>query len=167
MPCSKPTSRPPRPIEEGICACSPPPLRRRRPRGDRKGHETDERALDVGILDEFKEIAGLVGGGRFGPPVYWLHAPAVECIGKGKAHRSYEFGVRVTVATTLRRSKGDQFIALWRRLPEAPYGGHTLATVIREIESQISANLARLVADRGYRGHNAASEDRFKVYISG
>jgi IS5 family transposase len=35
------------------------------------------------------------------PKVYSLHAPEVECIGKGKAHRPYEFGVKVSVATTL------------------------------------------------------------------
>jgi hypothetical protein len=34
----------------------------------------------------------------------------VECIGKGKAHRPYEFGVKVSVATTARRSKGGQFV---------------------------------------------------------
>ena len=43
--------------------------------------------------------------------VYSLHAPEVECIGKGKAHRPYEFGVKVSAATTLNRSKGGQFIA--------------------------------------------------------
>jgi hypothetical protein len=36
-----------------------------------------------------------------GPKVYSLHAPEVECIGKGKAHRPYEFGVKVSVATTI------------------------------------------------------------------
>ena len=36
-----------------------------------------------------------------GPKVYSLHAPEVECIGKGKAHKPYEFGVKVSVATTL------------------------------------------------------------------
>jgi hypothetical protein len=35
-----------------------------------------------------------------GPKVYSLHAPEVECIGKGKAHGPYEFGVKVSVATT-------------------------------------------------------------------
>ena len=34
-----------------------------------------------------------------GPKVYSLHAPEVECIGKGKAHRPYEFGVKLSVAT--------------------------------------------------------------------
>ena len=90
-----------------------------------------------------------------GKKVYSLHAPEVECIGKGKAHRPYEFGVKVSLATTLNRSKGGQFIAHAKALPGNPYDGHTLATVIPEIETQIGANLARIVADRGYRGHNA------------
>src|SRR5271166_4039143 len=86
-----------------------------------------------------------------GPKVYSLHAPEVECIGKGKAHRPYEFGVKVSLATTLHRSNGGQFIAHARALPGNPYDGHTLATVIPEIEAQIGANLTRIVADRGYR----------------
>ena len=28
--------------------------------------------------------------------VYSVHAPEVECIGKGKAHKRYEFGVKVS-----------------------------------------------------------------------
>ena len=42
-----------------------------------------------------------------GPKVYSLHAPEVECIGKGKAHRPYEFGVKVSVATTLSTPRAD------------------------------------------------------------
>jgi hypothetical protein len=90
-----------------------------------------------------------------GQKVYSLHATEAECIGKGKAHRPYEFGVKVSLATTLNRSKGGQFIAHAKAPPGNPYDGHTLATVIPEIETQIGANLARIVADRGYRGHNA------------
>lgn len=102
-----------------------------------------------------------------GRKVYSLHAPEVECIGKGKAHRPYEFGVKVSVATTLNRSKGGQFIAHVKALPGNPYDGHTLATVTPEMEAQIGANLARIVVDRGYRGHNAPPEHKLKVYISG
>jgi IS5 family transposase len=39
--------------------------------------------------------------------------------------------------------------------------------VIPEIEKQIGANLTRIVAHRGYRGHNAPTDHKFKVYISG
>ena len=102
-----------------------------------------------------------------GPKIYSLHAPEVECIGKGKAHRPYEFGVKVSLATTLARSKGGQFIAHVKALPGNPYDGHTLETVIPEIETQIGASLARIVADRGYRGHNAPPDHKMKVYISG
>jgi len=38
------------------------------------------------------------------------------------------------------------------------------------MEAQIGASLARIVADRGYRGyrgHNATLDQRFKLYISG
>jgi len=40
-------------------------------------------------------------------------------------------------------------------------------TVIPEIEAQLGASLARIVADRGYRGHNAPPAHKMKVYISG
>ena len=102
-----------------------------------------------------------------GKKVYSLHAPEVECIGKGKAHRPYEFGVKVSLASTLHRSRGGQFIAHAKALPGNPYDGHTLATLIPEIEAQIGANLTRILADRGYRGHNAPPDHKFKVYISG
>jgi transposase, IS5 family len=43
--------------------------------------------------------------GQRGPKVYSLHAPEVECIGKGKPHKPYEFGVKVSVATTLKHCR--------------------------------------------------------------
>lgn len=41
-----------------------------------------------------------------GRKLYSWHAPETECIGKGKAHRPYEFGVKVSITTTNRRCKG-------------------------------------------------------------
>ena len=99
--------------------------------------------------------------------VFSLHAPEVECIGKGKAHKPYEFGVKVSVATTLARSKGGQFVTHVKALPGKPYDGHTLATIIPEIEARIGVTLQRIIADAGYRGHNAPPTHRFKVYTSG
>jgi hypothetical protein len=86
-----------------------------------------------------------------GLKVYSLHAPEVECIGKGP----YEFGLKVSIAITLHLSKGGQFTAHAQALPGNPYDGHTLAAVIPEIEAQVGASLTRIVADRGYRSHNA------------
>lgn len=90
-----------------------------------------------------------------GRKVYSLHAPEVECIGKGKAHKPYEFGVKVSVATTLKRSRGGQFVAHVKALPGNPYDGHTLATILPAIEETIGVNLSKVVTDAGYRGHNA------------
>ena len=42
--------------------------------------------------------------------LYSLHAPEVECIGKGEARRPYEFGCKVSIATTNRRSSGGPFV---------------------------------------------------------
>jgi transposase, IS5 family len=90
-----------------------------------------------------------------GPKVYSLHAPEVECIGKGKAHRPYEFGVKVSVATTLAHAKGGQLVTHVKALPGNPYDGHTLATVIPEMEALVGNTIERILADKGYRGHNA------------
>jgi transposase, IS5 family len=102
-----------------------------------------------------------------GRKVYSLHAPEVECIGKGKAHKPYEFGVKVSVATTLQRSRGGQFVAHVKALPGNPYDGHTLATIIPAIETAIGASLGKIVADAGYRGHNAPTDKMFKVHVAG
>lgn len=102
-----------------------------------------------------------------GRKVYSLHAPEVECIGKGKAHKPYEFGVKVSVATPLHRSQGGQFVAHVQALPGNPYDGHTLAEVIPDLEQTIGAEVERIVTDAGYRGHHAPKEKRFQVYVAG
>ncbi|HWN50052.1 MAG TPA: IS5 family transposase [Xanthobacteraceae bacterium] len=104
--------------------------------------------------------------GQRGPKVYSLHAPEVECIGKGKPHKPYEFGVKVSVATTLKHCKGGQFVAHVQSLPGNPYDGHTLAEVIPAIEQLVGNTVERLHADAGYRGHSAPPEYKFKVYTS-
>jgi len=99
--------------------------------------------------------------------IYSLHAPEVECIGKGKAHKPYEFGVKVSIATTLNRSKGGQFALHACVLPGNPYDGHTLATVIPDMEQSIGNQISRLLADAGYRGHNAPATHKFRIFTAG
>jgi IS5 family transposase len=86
--------------------------------------------------------------GQRGKKIYSLHAPEVECIGKGKPHKPYEFGVKVSVATTLNHSAGGQFVAHVKGLPGNPYEGHTLATIIPDIRRQIGGAINRIVADQ-------------------
>jgi transposase, IS5 family len=100
-------------------------------------------------------------------PIYSLHAPEVECIGKGKAHKPYEFGVKVSVATPLKPAAGGQFILHAAALPGRPYDGHTLAPVIAGIEAVTGVEIKRIVADKGYRGGNAPKPYDMRVYITG
>ncbi|WP_107328108.1 IS5 family transposase, partial [Agrobacterium pusense] len=102
-----------------------------------------------------------------GRKIYSLHADEVECIGKGKAHKPYEFGVKVSVATTLHRSKGGQFALHTMALPGNPYDGHTLETVIPDMEQTRGNELSRILADAGYRGHNAPESHKFRVFTAG
>ncbi len=43
--------------------------------------------------------------------------------------------------------KGGQFVTHVKALPGAPYDGHTLATVIPDMEALIGITLERLLAD--------------------
>lgn len=128
---------------------------------------------DVDKQAAFAQLLSLAHGVRHqnqrqrGKKIYSLHAPEVECIAKGKSHKPYEFGVKVSVATTLNHSAGGQFVAHVKALPGNPYDGHTLETVIPDIEKQIGVTVSRFVADKGYRGHNAPQEYKFRIYLSG
>ena len=75
--------------------------------------------------------------------------------------------MKTSIAVTNARADGGQFILGIRAVPGLPYDGHTLEKVIPEMERQIGASLKRIVADRGYRGHNAPPEHKFRVFISG
>jgi transposase, IS5 family len=96
--------------------------------------------------------------------LYSLHAPEVECIGKGKAQARYEFGVKVSLATTNAVAPGGQFVLGARALPGNPYDGHTLAAQIAQTERLTGVGIERAYVDRGYRGHDA---DRARVILSG
>lgn len=95
--------------------------------------------------------------------LYSLHAPEVECIGKGKAHARFEFGVKISVAAINRMAPGGQFVVGIRALPGNPYDGHTLAAQLAQTERLTGVPIERAYVDRGYRGHDA---DRARVFIS-
>ena len=96
--------------------------------------------------------------------LYSLHAPEVECIGKGKAQARYEFGCKVSLATTNAVASGGQFVLGARALPGNPYDGHTLAEQIAQTERITGVAVERAYVDRGYRGHDA---DKARVFVSG
>src|SRR5947209_12300098 len=100
-----------------------------------------------------------------GHKVYALHAPEVECIGKGKARAPYEFGCKVSVATPATKPKGGQFVLHAKALHGNPFDGHTLGPVIADLEKLTGVETRRIHVDKGYRGHN--HKEKFRVWITG
>jgi len=126
---------------------------------------------DAALRERFADLLALAQRVRFqdhrqrGPKVYSLHAPEVECIGKGKARAPYEFGCKVSIATPVTKPKGGQFVLHAKALHGNPFDGHTLGPVIRELEQLTGVETRRIHVDKGYRGHN--HQEKFRVWITG
>ncbi|WP_188826608.1 IS5 family transposase, partial [Brucella endophytica] len=133
----------------------------------RIGEDETLRSVFLRPLHQAQTVLEQRRGQRGPDKIYSLHAPEVECIGKGKAHRPYEFGVKVSIATTLNRCKGGQFALHAKALPGNPYDGHTLATIIPDMEAAIGNEIGRILADAGYRGHNAPDSHKLRVFTAG
>jgi IS5 family transposase len=80
--------------------------------------------------------------------LYALHAPEVQCISKGKARTPYEFGVKVTVATTLK----EGLVVGMRSMPGNPWDGHTLAETVEQASILTDRMPKTVIVDRGYQG---------------
>jgi len=93
--------------------------------------------------------------------LYSIHAPEVECIAKGKIHKRYEFGCKVSVATTSR----DNWVVGIQAHHGNPYDGHTLKSVLEQVVRLTSCQIREVFCDRGYRGHNC--EGKTKIHITG
>ena len=92
--------------------------------------------------------------------IYALHEPEVDCISKGKARKRYEFGTKVSLATTI----DEGFVVGMRALPGNPYDGHTLPEALEQVAILTGQTPNLAVVDRGYRGHPVSET---KVLISG
>ena len=92
--------------------------------------------------------------------LYSLHAPEVECLAKGKAHKHYEFGVKVSIAATNK----SNFVVGAMALSGNPYDGHTLSGALEQVRRMSGQRIDEVFVGRGYRGHG---ESLSEVYISG
>jgi len=90
--------------------------------------------------------------------VYSVHEPGVECISKGKAHKRYEFGCKVSVAAT---SRGGWFVGT-KALHGNPYDGHTLKDALAQV-SRIAGIPEHVFVDMGYRKHDYMGEAQVHV----
>jgi transposase, IS5 family len=86
--------------------------------------------------------------------LYALHAPEVECIGKGKARKPYEFGVKAAVVI----SHQTGLMVGARSFAGNPYDGHILSAVLEQATNllqDVACKIKVVVADLGFRGVDA------------
>lgn len=78
--------------------------------------------------------------------IYSLHEPEVCCISKGKEHKKYEFGNKVS------------FVRSWYGLIlgavsfRNEYDGHTIEATLKQTQRMTGRQIDQLAGDRGYRG---------------
>ncbi len=92
--------------------------------------------------------------------LYSLHEPYVSCISKGKAHKKYEFGNKVSVCVTNK----ENFIIGTQGLEGNPYDGHTLKGALDQVAELSGVRPERCYVDRGYRGHGVTDT---AIFLSG
>ncbi len=93
--------------------------------------------------------------------LYSIHAPEVECIQKGKVHKKFEFGCKVSFVTT---SKNNWIVSA-RSFPGNPYDGHTLKESIEQM-GRVSDTLPKdIYVDMGYKGKIPLPEN-IEIHLS-
>lgn len=93
--------------------------------------------------------------------LYSIDAPEVECISKGKAHKRYEFGCKVSVAVTNEKN----WVVGVQALHGNPYNGHTLASALEQTERITRKQVKEAFVDKGYRGHDYRGDAQ--IHITG
>lgn len=80
--------------------------------------------------------------------IYSLHEPHVYCMSKGKEHKKYEFGTKVSIATT----RDSKIIVGALAFDSNQYDGHTLPEVLLQLKRLMKYEPAVALCDRGYKG---------------
>ncbi len=94
--------------------------------------------------------------------LYSIHAPEVECISKGKVHKRYEFGCKVSMVSTSR----DNWVVGIQAVHGNPYDGHTLEEALKQTKRLTGWQPGSAYCDRGYRGNNGTI-DGTTIHITG
>ena len=111
--------------------------------GPTKAHYQEQLALFQRVLNQQRHDRN---------KIYSLHAPEVCCIAKGKEHKPYEFGSKVSLV----RGAGSGVITGVANFNTNIYDGHTLEPALAQserIRTAVGGNRPKVaVVDRGCRG---------------
>jgi len=82
--------------------------------------------------------------------IYSVHEPEVSCIAKGKEHKKYEFGSKVSILIT----KTSGIIVGALNFQGNPYDGNTLEPALEQSERLRGVAADKAIVDEGYRGRS-------------
>jgi len=90
--------------------------------------------------------------------IYSLHEREVQCISKGKEHKKYEFGNKVSVVHT--QNTG---VIVGAKSFRNEYDGHTLEASLQQVEKLTGKAPRTASVDRGYRGITQIVDTRVQI----
>jgi IS5 family transposase len=103
----------------------------------------DNREYD-NLISIFEKI--LLQRQKSNKKIYSIHEPDVQCISKGKEHKKYEFGNKVSI---IRSMTG---VILGASSFRNEYDGHTIEQSLEQVYRLTGTKIKKLAGDRGYRG---------------
>ncbi len=120
-----------------------------------------ERKLPLDVLENLAEDFALFHRGlnqKRGDKhkLYSLHEPHVYCMSKGKEHKRYEFGTKVSIATT----RDSKIIVGAMAFDTNKFDGHTLPQVLLQLKRLTALKPAVGICDRGYKGKSKINDTR-------
>src|SRR6056297_3673529 len=112
-----------------------------------------ERNLTADLLEEYQEqlkiFYQIINQKRSDKnKIYSIHEPDVSCIAKGKAHKKFEYGSKVSFAML----PGSNIIVGTVNFQGNPHGSKTLQTTLDHCQKITGKTFERAIFDRGYRG---------------
>jgi len=90
--------------------------------------------------------------------IYSLHEPQVQCISKGKEHKKYEFGNKVSILYTQNTGVIVGALAF-----KNEYDGHTLEGALEQYSRLKNKLPENVYADRGYKGETKIGDTNIHI----
>lgn len=103
-------------------------------------------------LERYDKI--LSQGKKDSHKIYSLHEPDVYCMSKGKAHKPYEFGCKVSLAVTAKSG----IIVGTTSFEENKSDVHTLEQTLSQVQYITGKLPKEAICDRGYRGRKKVED---------
>lgn len=106
-----------------------------------------------GLIGEYAEILGVMGliieqQKGDSNKIYSLHEPEALCIAKGKVHKQYEFGNKVSIGILPKSGIVASVFSYIKNI----YDGHTAEETLELARKTTNIPFKYLVADLGYKG---------------